>query len=134
VAHNMVTGATIDFFAPPRFGVGSQAAVSPDALGRYVVVFATDALDPRFSKAGIFVHDRVTQCLLNWAEVVVPSLFTPPTGATQLLPPYTFRAYASAYLGISVTDDHAWLLVPSVSPAPVDEGAVSNFLDNSGCR
>jgi Tol biopolymer transport system component len=134
VAHNMVTGATIDFFAPPRFGVGSQAVVSPDALGRYVVVFATDALDARFAKGGIFVHDRITQCLLNWAEVVVPNLFTPPTGATQLLPPYTYRAYATAYLGISVTDDHAYTLVPSVSPAPVDQGPLTAYLDNSGCR
>jgi Tol biopolymer transport system component len=80
VARNIVTGMTIDFAAPANFGVGSQAVVSPDALGRYVAFFSSASLDRRFAKSGIFVHDRLTHCLMNWVEGVVPTLVSPPTG------------------------------------------------------
>jgi Tol biopolymer transport system component len=135
VAHNIVTGATIDFAAPPSFGVGSRAVVSPDALGRFVAFFSTAKLDSRFGSSGVFVHDRVTQCLLNWAEGSVYSgMFPPSTGPTQILPPYTFRAYPSTYLGTSNVDDHVYYAFQADVLVPLDVGLMTDYTQASGCR
>lgn len=134
VAHNILTGATVDFFPPPSFGLGSQAVVSADALGRYVASFVSGPLDPRFGKSGVFVHDRLTHCLLNWAEGRFPTLFSPQTGPTLLLGPYTFRAYSGSFLGTSVADDHVWYLGPALgNGVPFDLGPVTNYVVASGC-
>jgi Tol biopolymer transport system component len=135
VAHNIVTGATIDFAAPPSFGVGSRAVVSADALGRFITFFSSAALDSRFSKSGVFVHDRVTQCLLNWAEGSVYSgLFPPSAGPTMLLPPYTFRAYPSTYLATSNLDDHVYYAYQAPELVPIDAGSLTDYADPAGCR
>lgn len=135
VAHNNFTGATIDFAAPPRFGVGSRAVVSPDALGRFVAFFGTDPLDARFDSSGIFVHDRVTHCLLNWAEASIYSgLFPPNTVATQVLPPYTFRVYPATYLGTSNADNHVYYVIQAEGLVPHDVGLITNYTDAAGCR
>jgi Tol biopolymer transport system component len=135
VAHNNFTGATLDFAAPPRFGVGSRAVVSPDALGRFVAFFGTDPLDARFASSGIFVHDRVTQCLLNWAEASIYSGMFPPNAIpTQLLPPYTFRAYPATYLGTSNADDHVYYVIQAEGLVPHDVGVLTNYTDAASCR
>jgi Tol biopolymer transport system component len=135
VAHNNFTGVTMDFAAPPRFGVGSRAVVSPDALGRFVAFFGTDRLDARFASSGIFVHDRVTQCLLNWAEASSYSGMFPPTAIpTQLLPPYTFRAYPATYLGTSNADDHVYYVIQAEGLVPHDVGLLTNYTDVASCR
>jgi Tol biopolymer transport system component len=137
VAHNIHTGATIDFAAPPRFGVGSRAVVSPDALGRFVAFFSSDQLDSRFATSGVFVHDRVTQCLLNWAEGSssgYSGLFPPSAIPTQLLPPYTFRVYPATYLGTSNADDHVYYVIQAEGLVPHDVGLLTNYTDLSNCR
>ena len=134
VAHNILTGQSIDFVPPSRFGIGSQTVVSGDSLGRFVVFFASDSLDQRFGKSGIFVHDRTTHCLLNFAESFYPGLFAPATGSSQVLTPYIYRAYSNSYLGISVADDHVYHLVPATGNGPSDLGVLTNYLDVSGCR
>jgi Tol biopolymer transport system component len=135
IAHNVITGATIDFAAPPRFGVGSRAVVSPDALGRFVAFFATDPLDGRFDSSGVFVHDRVTHCLLNWAEQsVYANMFPPTTNPTQVLPPYTFRVYPNTYLGTSNADDHVYYVIQAEGLVPHDVGLLTNYTAPSNCR
>lgn len=135
VAHNNFTGVTIDFAAPPRFGVGSRAVVSPDALGRFVAFFSTDALDARFGSSGVFVHDRVTQCLLNWAEASSYSgMFPPNAVSTQVLPPYTFRVYPATYLGTSNADNHVYYVIQAEGLVPHDVGLLTNYTDTAGCR
>ena len=79
------------------------------------------------------MHDRITNCLLTYAEGAVPDLFSPATGTTQLLTPYTFRAYSNAYLGISAVDDHVYLL-PAGASVPLDEGPLTIYLAPSGCH
>ncbi|MBS4096011.1 MAG: PD40 domain-containing protein [Sulfuricella sp.] len=136
VAHNNLTGESVDFFTTPRFGVGSRPAISGDAQGRFVAFFASDKLDTRFDSAGVFLHDRTTQCLLNWAESSYAAQLAPAGGATQIAFPYTYRYYAQtqAYLGTSNADDHVYYLGPATGNVGRDLGAAAGFLQAAGCR
>jgi hypothetical protein len=133
VAHNNVTGQTIDFAPPASHGVGAQTVISGDSMGRYVVFFSSDSLDTRFGKSGVVVHDRITHCLLNFAEGYLPDMFPPGVALTQILAPYTFRAYSNFYLGISTSDEHVYVL-PVGASTPLDEGVLTTYLGPSGCR
>lgn len=136
VAHNNQTGETVDFITGPRFGVGDRPVISGDAQGRFVVFFATDHLDGRYASAGVFLHDRLAHCLLDWAEASYPAQLAPSGGATLIAAPYTYRQYpqTAAYLGISGSDDHVYYLGPASGNAPADLGATAVYLQASGCR
>ncbi len=136
IAHNNQTGETLDFFAAPRFGVGSRPAISGDVSGRYVAFFASGKLDNRFDSSGVFLHDRTTHCLLNWAERNYPTLLAPSGATTQIIAPYTYRYYSEtkSYLATSSADDHVLYLGPVSQNAPADIGTTTSFLQSSGCR
>ncbi len=134
VAHNHLSGQTLDFATSPRFGSGARPVVSSDNAGRFVAFFSGDSLDKRFDSAGIFLHDRGGHCLMNWVETNLPTLFAPTPATSQINASLTFRYYpqTNAYLGVSAADNHLYYL-PMATANVLDVGDVTNFFGATGC-
>lgn len=74
-----------------------------------------------------------TGCLLNWAEVTYPELFSPAKAFTLVSLPYIYRYYrnTNTYVGISSKDNHVYYLDPD--GVLQDEGSVPSKLAEAGC-
>lgn len=138
MAHNIYTGETVDFSSSPSFN--PYPAISSDPLGRFVVSSNPAALDNRFSSANstsgnIYLHDRATHCILNWAELNYPDLFAPGGQSTQFVDFFTYRYYpmTNSYLAAFSQDDHLYYLGPASGDEIVDVGSVADFIEESGC-
>ncbi len=75
-----------------------------------------------------------TECLFNWAERNLPSLFAPTGTLTSALPPYTYRHYigTNSYLAVSSIDNHIYYV--GSNGIPQDAGPTSYWLSQSGCQ
>lgn len=73
------------------------------------------------------------ECLLNWAEISYPQLFSPSGSLSQFSFPYTYRFYqgSDAYVGISHSDNHVYYLGPD--KVLLDVGVLSTWITTSGC-
>lgn len=73
------------------------------------------------------------ECLLNWAEVNYPSLFS-PAAITQSSTLYTYRYYekTNVYLGISTADNHVYYL--GVDRILKDVGDLASWLKTAKCE
>lgn len=132
--HNNRTGETVDIMSNPVSIHTGPFAISSDIHGRFVIFNASDSLDSRFDSSGLFLHDRIAHCLLNWAEQSFSSSFAPAGVDTKITFPYTYRYFkqTNTYLGISSIDDHIYYLDGNNGQLS-DVGAVSDFLQASGC-
>ncbi len=74
-----------------------------------------------------------TDCLLNWAEINYPNLFSPKGSASQILAPYYYRYYqnTNSYVGVSSANSHVYYLGPDGNLQ--DVGSLSTWLNSSGC-
>jgi hypothetical protein len=115
---------------------------SSGLLGSEIHTFSSDATDElQISLAlenGIytFAISAQTDCLLNWAESNVPSLFA-PAGATSItLAPFYYRHYTQtqAYVGASFANNHVYYLGPLSGNSLLDAGALSTWLSTSSCQ
>ena len=70
-------------------------------------------------------------CLFDWAERQVPSVFTPPA-RSQTAAPYRFRFYAplQLYLAASSQDGHVWALLGTRLS---DLGLLADLIAPAGC-
>lgn len=74
------------------------------------------------------------ECLLNWAEDVYPSLFSPSGAISQFQSPYTYRyySYTSSYVGVSSFNNHVYYLGPD--GVLLDVGDLSGWLTTASCQ
>lgn len=137
VARNIYTGETIDFSSS---SFSPYPAISGDPLGRFVVFSNAAALDNRFNSANstsgnIYLHDRATHCILNWAELNYPDYFAPGGQSTQFVDFFTYRYYpmTNTYLGTFSQDDHLYYLGPGTGGEAADVGSVADLIEETGC-
>ena len=84
--------------------------------------------------AAATVNATRSNCLFDWAQLVLPSLFGQGS-VPGILPPYQYRFYGTGnVLATSSADNKVWVLGPDTGQTLLDVGAMSDFLTLAGCE